>query len=281
MRPLTMLLGTTVILLAFIQVECLAQEKYIPKANEELYGTWTNEQNGGDKYHPQKVVLTADGYVGYSKISDTVSLFTWGLLIDKKWIDEEGNIWYKIHGIGKGAYEGEKSQELYKLSKSGTVMERAFVAGMGEYNPSYYPTTIVTNDYSYRILYRADTTPIDERFGTWSNEKPMVFQKIVWDAQGYREYYGVFDKEAVVVGAWEIVSKWKDSEGNTWFKLFDTVIGGPFQGMKFNAILKVSKSGTVQELVYHHVYGKFDPQADFPAIDPKDSNYCIYYRTEE
>ncbi len=124
-------------------------------------------------------------------------------------------------------------------------------------------------------------TSVDERFGTWSNEKPMEFQKIVWEAQGYREYFRVSDKEAVVVGASEIVSKWKDLEGNTWYKLFDTVIAGQFKGMKFNAILKVSKSGTVQELVYHQVYGEFDPHSDFPTIDPKDSHYCIYYRTKE
>ena len=181
-----------------------------------------------------------------------------------------------------GTYEGIKSQELYKLSKSGTIMERAWVdLGHGEFDPSKYPTEIDPKSYYYRILYRADTTPVDERFGTWTNEKSMEFQKIVWDAQGYREYFRVSDKEAVVVGASEIVSKWKDSEGNTWFKLFDTVVGGPYKGWKFYALLKVSKSGTVQELVYHRAYGEFDPKADFPAIDPKDRNYNIYYRTEE
>jgi hypothetical protein len=129
--------------------------KYLPKANEELYGTWINEQNGGDKYHPQKVVVTPDGYAGYSKISDSVPLFTWSLSIDKKWTDSEGGIWYKILGIGKGVYEGEVSQELYKLSKSGTIMERAFVV-VGKFNPSDYPREIDPNSFSYRILYRAE-----------------------------------------------------------------------------------------------------------------------------
>lgn len=156
MKSRILLLSATVILLSMIPPGAKAKDKYVPKANEELYGTWINEKNGGDKYNPQKVVVTADGYTGYSKISDSVPLFAWRLWIDNKWTDLEGNTWYKIFGIGIGDYEGEKSQELYKLSKSGTVMERAFVAGMGEFSPSYYPTKIDPNSYSYRILYRAE-----------------------------------------------------------------------------------------------------------------------------
>jgi hypothetical protein len=124
-------------------------------------------------------------------------------------------------------------------------------------------------------------TSIDERFGTWTNEKLAEFQKIVWDAHGYREYSRVSDQDPIVIGSSAIAFRWKDSEGNTWFKLFDTVIGGPYQGWKFDAILKVSNSGTAQELVYHRVYGEFDLKDVFPAIDPKDPNYCIYYRAEE
>jgi len=46
--------------------------------------------------------------------------------IDSKWTDSEGNIWYTVFGIGTGFWEGHKSQELYKLSKSATVMEGAY-----------------------------------------------------------------------------------------------------------------------------------------------------------
>lgn len=49
----------------------------------------------------------------------------------------------------------EKTQELSKLSKSGTVMERAFVNFfIGEFDPSRYPTEIDPKLSSYRILYR-------------------------------------------------------------------------------------------------------------------------------
>jgi len=60
--------------------------KYIPKPNEELYGTWTNGQNGGDLKHPQKVVITPEGCIAstYSKISDSDPVFAWRLRIDTK-----------------------------------------------------------------------------------------------------------------------------------------------------------------------------------------------------
>jgi hypothetical protein len=132
--------------------------KHAPKPNEELYGTWTNDQNSGDIYDPQKVLVTPDSYQGFSNISDAVPLFTWGLTTDKKWTDSEGNVWYQILGIGTGAYDGEKSQELYKLSKSGTVMERAFRSlGIdGQYDPSMYPTETDPKLATYGIPYREE-----------------------------------------------------------------------------------------------------------------------------
>ena len=149
MKKCILLFGAALILLG-----ACAAGKYVAKANEELYGTWTNEKNSGDKYHPQKVVVTPDGYTGYSKISDSVPLFDWRLKIDSKWKDSDGNIWYKVLGTGAGAYEGEKSQELYKLSESGTVMERAFKIVV-EYSPANYPEKIDSHEYTYRILFRS------------------------------------------------------------------------------------------------------------------------------
>ncbi len=131
------------------------ESKYVPKSDEELYGTWTNEQyyGEGDVWHPQRVVVTADGYVGYNKLSDLVPMFIWKLWIDSKWTDADGNIWYRVRGMGAGKYD--KSQELYKLSKSATVMERAFVYVFGDYDASKYPTKIDPNELRYRVLYRA------------------------------------------------------------------------------------------------------------------------------
>ena len=108
--------------------------------------------------HPQKVVVTSDEYTGYSSISDSVAVFTWKLRIDSKWTDSEGNIWYRVSGIGADSSStGYKSLELYKLSKSATVLERAFNGTYAwKFDPSKYPTKIDPSELSYMILYRAE-----------------------------------------------------------------------------------------------------------------------------
>jgi hypothetical protein len=143
------------IVLAFMSG--FAQNKYVPRDNEELYGTWINKQDPGNFWHPQRVVVTADGYSRYSKLSDSVPVSSWKLRIDGKWMDENGNTWYRVYSLGVGEVEGVKYYELYKFSKSTTVMEIASVwfKGEREYDPSWYPTEIDANRDSYRIYYRA------------------------------------------------------------------------------------------------------------------------------
>jgi hypothetical protein len=136
-----------------------APGKYVAKQNEQLYGTWTNQQNVGGVLSPQKAVVTVDGNKLYSKISDSVPSEENTFQIDSKWTDSEGNIWYKIFGtVTMGAYKGARWQELEKLSKSGTVWERALNAlgASGEFNPQNYPPRIDPKYFEYRILYRAE-----------------------------------------------------------------------------------------------------------------------------
>ena len=149
-------LGVLLIVLAMIPFGANAQDKYVPKANEELYGTWTNEQNSKGIFHPQKIVSNADGYKLYTGISDSLAFEEGTMQIDRKWTDSEGNIWYKTFGIvTRGVYKGDRWQELDKLSKSGNVWERALTPlGTMEFNPNYFPTKIDPQQEYYRILYR-------------------------------------------------------------------------------------------------------------------------------
>jgi len=55
------LTGAIVFFFAFAQAEGLAQEKYVLKADEELYGTWTNTVDS----IPQKRIVTAAGVKEY------------------------------------------------------------------------------------------------------------------------------------------------------------------------------------------------------------------------
>jgi hypothetical protein len=140
-----------------IPLEVNAQEKYVPKANEELFGTWTDEKNDKSYYRPQKEVISVDGFKRFPNMTDPLPSEEATLKVDSKWIDSEGNIWYKTSGqVTTGVYKGWTFQELDRLSKSGRVFESVFTAlGVkGEYKPAFYPKTIGTHDQTYMILYK-------------------------------------------------------------------------------------------------------------------------------
>jgi hypothetical protein len=142
-----------------------AQEKYIPKENEELYGTWTNKQyTGSSCVESQKMVVTAHGYKFYKQMSDSVPSVEGTMQIDSKWTDAKGNIWYRTFGTVKtGEWKKFKGQWLVELSKSATVLECTwrFLYLTQEFDPANYPKEIDRNpSYGgswvfYNIRYRA------------------------------------------------------------------------------------------------------------------------------
>ena len=148
-------LGALAILFSLIAFGANAQDKYVPKSNEELYGTWINDKsiNADDI---QKQVSTPQGNKEYFKASDTVPVFDQEQQIYAKWTDSEGNTWYKIFGTNKaGAYKGTKWQRLYTLSESATVCEYVYTI-VGEFSANSYPTKIDAGELHYRIFYRAE-----------------------------------------------------------------------------------------------------------------------------
>jgi hypothetical protein len=164
MKTRMVFLGTLVILLSIIPFGAYAQEKYVPKENEELYGTWTNQS--ANSAQPQKTVNFDGGYKDYEKISDTINPYEEGTeQIVEKWTDSEGNIWYKTlttvtfgitpSGPYKGYdYKGWKFQSLEKLSKSGSVREVMSVR-VSDFSPKLYPRKI-DPDGDYMRFYRAE-----------------------------------------------------------------------------------------------------------------------------
>ena len=152
-----LIVSASILLLGLIQVGGWAQTKYVPKENEEIYGTWLNEKRTNTD-NCQKLVITADGWKEYYNISDSVSFFEGRGFFDSKWTDSEGNIWYESFGTitkGTAAAQGIKYQELDKVSNSGKVVE-SVNTNVAEYDPDSYPTKIDPTDYTYRIYYRAE-----------------------------------------------------------------------------------------------------------------------------
>jgi hypothetical protein len=158
MKRRMLFLSFLMILLSIITFGANAQDKYVPKPNEELYGTWTSKQNVEDFFHPQKIVNTADGYKNYAKISNSVPFEEGTEQIDSKWTDTEGNIWYKTFStVTIGVYKGYRFQSLVKISKSGTISESVSISiAHQDFKPAYYPTKIDPNDSTYKIMFRAE-----------------------------------------------------------------------------------------------------------------------------
>jgi hypothetical protein len=122
---------------------------YIPRAKEELYGTWTNTitYTGGVQYS-QKIVMYDWGYYEtYSKVTDEFSRKNGTYIIVDRWTDSEENIWYKEYIRGRN--ELYPIFELDKISKGGTVWE--YVIGYDD-----FPTADNMNSKNpyYRIYYR-------------------------------------------------------------------------------------------------------------------------------
>jgi hypothetical protein len=153
-----LVLGTAVMLLSMIPLGANAQDKYVPKENEELYGTWTNEQNGKGFFNPQKEIVSPGELKMYHDISDPVPYAESTMGIESKWTDSEGNIWYKTFGTDTaGPNKGDRWQELDKFSKSGKVWERVFsLLGTAEFKSSYFPIKIDPKAQYYGILYREE-----------------------------------------------------------------------------------------------------------------------------
>lgn len=155
MKSRLLLLAVSTALLALIQVGGWAQEKYVPKPNEEIYGTWVNEKSVNFN-HIQKAINTLDGWTEYFNVSDSVPLDKRKKEIDRKWTDSDGNIWYRIFGTAiSGSYK-MKYKELDRLSKSGAVLESVFTEAYPDFDSAEYPTKIDPKDTTYRIFYRAE-----------------------------------------------------------------------------------------------------------------------------
>ena len=124
-----------------------APGKYVPRPNEEIYGTWINE-----KGYPQKAMLFAGGFKQYSRAADTLPTYSQGTLeIESRWQDVWGNIWYKQYVTDMPG--GEKFQTLAKVSKSGTVLERVYNS-VAEFSPKSFPTSIDPKSGTYAIWFR-------------------------------------------------------------------------------------------------------------------------------
>lgn len=157
MRKLLGFFAFLVVLLALVGALGFGQEKYTPKPNEEINGTWVN-----DEMMPPKVVINPDGsFAYYFPASYSKPYQGWKSEIVKKWTDSEGNIYYETYDtlIFGGTMEHTKFQCLKKVSKSGAVLEWNWVT-VSEFRPEKFPSALdptksVVDVAGYLIYHRA------------------------------------------------------------------------------------------------------------------------------
>jgi hypothetical protein len=121
-----MILVVPVAFIAFALLGGCGSTTYTPTANEEIYGTWVNEQAPPGSFSVPLAVY-APGLVKTYKIAGSAAAMECKLQITNKWKDS-GNVWYKCIETITGGTEGDIGTVvvlLYKLSKSATIMEAA------------------------------------------------------------------------------------------------------------------------------------------------------------
>lgn len=127
--------------------------KYVAKANEEIYGTWTNEDSA-----QQKLVISPSGWLIYAYKDDASEIWGGTGQIMQKWTDSQGAVWYKTFSTitsGYGGSRGARSQSLYRLTKGGTVLETQ-EAVVADYDQKQFPAKIDSSDRdNYRMYFRS------------------------------------------------------------------------------------------------------------------------------
>ena len=122
--------------------------KYVPKPNEELYGTWINES-----IRYQKLVVFAGGFKEYLSVADAEQDWETTEQISAKWKDGDGNIWYKTFDLYTiGQLKGTKMQYLWKIS-SGSQIERRGEA-VKDFNEKSFPIDLRSDHLTDYCIYQ-------------------------------------------------------------------------------------------------------------------------------
>jgi len=139
------------ILITFLSVLILGscgQGKYVPKPDEELYGTWIND---GIRY--KKLVVFAGGVKEYLGVADAEPNMGTTETIIAKWKDEDGNIWYKTFELfTSGHLKGIKMQYLWKIS-NGSKLELTGVA-VKDFKESSFPIDLTSDRLADHRTYQ-------------------------------------------------------------------------------------------------------------------------------
>jgi len=102
----------------------------------------------------------------------------------------------------------------------------------------------------------------EELYGTWVNDG-IKFQKMVVSVGGTKVYLDLADAKPILESQDQIIAKWKDTEGNIWYKTYASWIAGQLKGTKTQYLWKISSGGSQIDLAGEFV--KDFNEKNFPA----------------
>ena len=174
-RTLVSILLFTLVVLIVIGSCVTGKKAYVAKEHEEIYGTWVNPEYNYSGYATPKFIYHPDGKSeGYTLDTDTHIRNYGEFIITNKWIDSEGNYWYKVEAqtdVGARTF-----YHLWKIDNSGTTWEY-------RYDLRDFPTTMDTT-FNYAIRYR-----YEECYGTWIGAAEKNPAKMILNPDGTDEKY--------------------------------------------------------------------------------------------
>ena len=116
---------TILIILVFTNNFSYASDEkaYVAKENEELYGTWVNEDYNSSIRHAIQEYKSDGTWIDYQKTTDEIPYEDGTYTITDKWTDSYGDICYKIRW--ETPYLGRSGYGLNCISDSGSTMKSA------------------------------------------------------------------------------------------------------------------------------------------------------------
>ena len=139
------LLAAVLVLIASLLMGCVSTEKrYTPAEDEEIFGTWINNDYKGRGDKNYMVIMKPDlTYELYSK-KGRPAILKHSYILEKKWTDSDGNIWYRVRKNIPFDYEWQ----LTRISADGKTYEYAYEQGW----PPAYPLEkmLASSNIKYR-----------------------------------------------------------------------------------------------------------------------------------
>jgi hypothetical protein len=120
-------------------------------------------------------------------------------------------------------------------------------------------------------------TANEEIYGTWTNPEASRQKFLMLPDGTWKLFISSSDTVPSESGTYQLVKKWKDSDGNTWYDENASWIANPMGNQQ--VLVKIDATGKTIESSSLSV-GKFDNQTYPKAIDRKDDTYSLFHRAE-